>query len=98
MRCLVGAVLAVAAAVIAPCAMGETDAYGNDVFSYQEGGTTKEYRFWVSGDKAEVATKGGTSAVSSNEDVGLDTVFKSVWASVGGWLYSTKCGFSLIFN
>ena len=81
------------------CAVrGETDAYGNDVFSYQEGGTTKEYRFWVSGDTVEVASKGGTSAVSWNEDVALDAVFKSVLASAGGWLYSIKSGLIMIFR
>lgn len=77
-------------------ALADADVYGNEIKTYTEGGVQKTYQFWVSGDKAEVATKNGTSAVSSNEDVALDAVFKSVWTSVGGWLYSTKCGITLI--
>ena len=26
----------------------------------------------------------------------IDAMVKSVWASVGGWLYSTKCGFMMV--
>jgi len=90
------AVAGLAAAVLSPLVLvADTDIYGNDII-YESDGVTVKYKFWVSGDKAEVATKNGTSAVSSNEDVALDAVFKSVWASVGGWLYSTKCGITLI--
>ena len=76
----------------------ETDVYGNEIRTYTEGGVQKTYQFWLSDEKAEEASLANTSASSSNEDVALDAVFKSVCSSIGGWLSSVKAGFRLIFR
>ena len=58
-----GTILAAALAAASPFALsGETDVYGNEIFTYTEGGVQKTYRFWVSGDKAEDAALDNSSA------------------------------------
>ena len=53
-------------------AFAETDIYGNEIVTYTEGGMQKTYKFWVSGEKAEVATK-NESAESSSSSASLAT-------------------------
>ena len=65
--------LAVAvAAMVSQGAVAETDVYGNEIFQYTEGGVQKTYKFWVSGTKAEIATK-DESAESSSSSAALAT-------------------------
>ena len=74
----------------------EKDIYGNTIYTNGTGEVT--YRFIVSGDTQDALSSSNSVCLASNDDVALDAVFKSVWASVGGWLYSTKCGFVLLFR
>jgi len=65
----------VAFAAIAAVAMptfAATDVYGNEIVTYTEGGVQKTYQFWVSGTKAEIATK-DESAESSSSSAALAT-------------------------
>ena len=93
-----GTALCLVLALFPNSALADTDVYGNEIKTYTEGGVQKTYQFWVSDEKAEEASLANTSASSSNEDVALDAVFKSVCSSIGGWLSSVKAGFRLIFR
>ena len=63
---------AAALCVAALPSFAETDIYGNEVVTYTEGGVQKTYKFWVSGTKAEIATK-DESAESSSSSAALAT-------------------------
>lgn len=88
------ALLAVTFSASVPFALvGETDVYGNEI-TVVDGVT---YQFWRSGEKAEVASKAGTSELAT-QGGRLQALFKSVRATLGGWLYSTKTGVLLLFR
>ena len=60
------------AAMVSLSAFAETDVYGNEIVTYTEGGVQKTYQFWVSGTKAEIATK-NYSDESPSSAVSLET-------------------------
>ncbi len=112
MRIQCGTILAAALAAASPLALsGETDVYGNEIFTYTEGGVQKTYRFWVSGDKVEDATLGSSSALPSSgasfatgaltkpsaETLPIEARFRTWMYSPGTDIDSTKfCGSILI--
>ena len=84
-------------------AFAETDIYGNEVVTYTEGGVQKTYKFWVSGTKAEIATKNysaesssdnaalatGTYSTPAAEPISLEARFRTWLESIGTSLNST---------
>ena len=83
--------------------LADTDVYGNEIFTYTEGGVQKTYQFWVSGTKAEIATKNGSGeAASSNASLAtgtystpaaaspLEARYRTWLESDGTTVYSTK--------
>ena len=105
-------------AVSALCAaalpsLADTDIYGNEIFSYTEGGVQKTYKFWVSGTKAEIATKNdsaesssssaslatGTYSTPAAQPIALEARFRTWLESMGTSINSTLMrGFRLIFR
>lgn len=90
-----GTILAAVLAAASPFALsGETDVYGNEIFTYTEGGVQKTYRFWVSGDKAEDAALGNSSASPSSGAsfatgaLTKPTVTQPLEARYRTWMYS----------
>ena len=69
------AALALGEAAFSPL-HAETDVYGNEIFTYTEGGVTKTYTFWVSGAKAEDAATADSLAASSSA-TSLETATRS---------------------
>ncbi len=66
-RTMLGAALAAFALPFA--ALADTDAYGNEIRTYTEGGVQKTYRFWYPSQRMEVMTAVGTStAVFASSD------------------------------
>ena len=84
----------------------DTDVYGNEIVTYTEGGVQKTYQFWVSGTKAEIATKNesgelpssssslatGTYSTPSAEPISLEARFRTWLKSLGTSLRSDKLG------
>ena len=111
-KMLVMLVTAAAAAMTWP-SLAETDVYGNEILTYTEDGVQKTYQFWVSGTKAEIATKVGSSESASpnmslatgtystpaTEPISLEARFRTWFESVGTSLNSTLMrGFRLLFR
>ena len=91
----------------------ETDVYGNEIRTYTEGGVQKTYQFWVSGTKAEIATKNesaesssssaslatGTYSTPAAQPIALEARFRTWLESMGTSINSTLMrGFLLIFR
>ena len=74
----------------------ETDIYGNTIYTNASGVVT--YRFLKSGDTQDVLSVSNSTCLATVETSALDAVFKSVWASVGGWLYATPTGMMIIYR
>ena len=74
----------------------DTDIYGNTICTNASGAVT--YKFLVQGDTQDVLSSSNSAFLASTETSALGAVFKSVWASVGGWLSSRKGGLILIFR
>ena len=55
-----------ALAAVALSSFADADVYGNEIIAYTEGGVQKTYQFWVSGTKAEIATKNGVGELASS--------------------------------
>ena len=72
----------------------ETDIYGNTIYTNASGAVT--YKFLVSGDTQDALSVSNSACLASVETSALDAVFKSAWASVGGWLYATSAGIMII--
>lgn len=66
----------------------DTDVYGNAIYTNDTGAVS--YQFIVSGGLQSALSQANSASLTSNEDVALDAVFKSVRATDGGPLYSTK--------
>ena len=76
-------------------AMAETDIYGNEINPIDpKTGETIEYRFWVSGTKAEIATRNGSgesassSAALATGTYSTPTAAASIEARFRTWLES----------
>lgn len=86
-----------AAATFVAC--GDTDVYGNAIKTYTENEIQKTYRFWVSGDMAEVATKANTSTATQATSDGFETRCRTSFASnVGSIVTKPWTGFMMIFR
>ena len=90
------AMLAVTQLVAADYPSADKDIYGNTIYTNASGAVT--YQFLVSGDTQDVLSVSNSTCLASAETSALDAMFKSVWASVGGWLNSTKAGLMMIFH
>ena len=91
-----------ALAAVAMPTFAATDVYGNATVTYTEGGVQKTYQFWVSGTKAEIATKNysdespssavsletGTYSTPTAEPISLEARFRTWLESVGTALRS----------
>ena len=101
MRTLCGTILAGVCLAVSPLAAGdynpsaEKDIYGNTIYTNASGAVT--YKFLVSGDTQDTLSASNSACLASAEASSLDAVFKSVWASVGGWLYAVPPGVIMIF-
>lgn len=89
----------------------DTDVYGNEINPTDpKTGEPVEYRFWVSGDKAEVATKTRSSSSASSctalatgtystpaaQPIALEARFRTWLESIGTSIESSPLGFLLI--
>lgn len=110
------ACVAFAAAVLVAVALptlADTDVYGNEIVTYTEDGVQKTYQFWVSGAKAEIATKNesdeasssspslvtGTYSTPSAESISLEARFRTWLESLGTSLRSNALrGIMMIFR
>lgn len=66
----------------------EVDIYGNPIYS-TAAGDAYDYQFLVAGQTQDTLSAVGSSAVSSNDDAGLDAIFNSSLESNEGSLWST---------
>lgn len=66
MKSIKACVVLVALAALALPTFADTDVYGNEIVTYTEGGVQKTYQFWVSGAKAEIATKNESDELPSS--------------------------------
>lgn len=87
-----------------------TDIYGNEIKTYTEDGVQKTYQFWVSGTKAEIATKNGSGETTSSnaslatgtystpatEPISLEARFRTWLESIGTSIESSPLGFLLM--
>ena len=74
----------------------ERDIYGNTIYTNASGTVT--YRFLKNGGTQDALSSSNSACLASVENYALDAVFKSAFASVGGWLYAVKPGLKIIFN
>lgn len=81
--------LAIMGAAATFVACGDTDVYGNAIKTYTENGNQITYRFWVSGDMAEVATKAKTSTAMQTTSDGFETRCRTSFASNVGRIVTT---------
>lgn len=112
MKSRIACVALAAIAAVAMPTFADTDVYGNEIVTYTEGGVQKTYQFWVSGTKAEIATKNysdespssavsletGTYSTPTAEPISLEARFRTWLESIGTSLISSKFGFMLIFR
>ena len=72
----------------------DKDIYGNTIYTNANGAVT--YKFLVNGDTQDALSVSNSACLATVETSALDAVFKSVCASVGGWLYATPAGIMMI--
>ena len=113
MKSRIACVALAAIAAVAMPTFADTDVYGNEIVTYTEGGVQKTYQFWVSGTKAEIATKNysdespssavsletGTYSTPTAEPISLEARFRTWLESVGTALRSDVLrGFLLLIR
>ena len=113
MKSRIACVAFAALAAVAMPTFAATDVYGNEIVTYTEGGVQKTYQFWVSGTKAEIATKARSSSSASSctalatgtyskpaaQPISLEARFRTWLKSVGTALRSDVLrGFLLLIR